>query len=548
MKKKLLIGLSILILIILLVVIIFNSSKNEGVKEIDLISGNSEWTQDQQYNYQKSIVDICNKYLEAAEATNAVFFTDMSTKTYQEWKIESDKAIAAWQDLELISEEMNGLLDELGVPQEEIVQKNNYFFIPAALAAKSGTPIPELGAVTAVFDSAEHGQKLRRVIEVFGWDARTALYHLQREQNELEAEAWDKAGDTYQRWETAARAIKDVSKVTVFVGANIITAGGASAVVTLGQGTLLAVSGVSLALEVGEDVYVSFGNEEDAAVLRKTQETIKPVTEIVSIISLKDIGDPNNLYYLADKTGQLYDAAGNAILWITKKDGKIIISNEKPAEINLPEGIENGDSNKTQNETNVQEQTQAQQQSGKPEVVEVPIDIPQGHLYFVGEFVISGEQEKNSWGTSKLAGDTDLEFTIDMTDNWGVHGNNYSITGNLEGFYQEYVLCNEDAGSYGNYVDEGGYMCIKNDVKYSIGTWYPIGTQRDLTTELEGYLELPNDDFCDFSEKNGSNLCQQYPYGRVVIESPDKNISFIGGFTSESRTRIEGESWYADAK
>jgi len=328
-------------------------------REVILSSDGANWTPEQNRNLQQGLVNITGKYLDAVLATNAVFLTDIENTTYEEWQEKLSKAIVLWEELEQLEKEMDIVFNDLGIPEsnlEEQTYLSNYhlaslesFFIPSVYAITKGKGIPELGAVTAVFDSVPHGQKLRRIMEVFGWDRKTAFYHLKREQGLMESEAWDKAGDTYKRWETAARAIKDASKVTVFVGANIISAGGAGAAVGAFQATTMVIGGVSLAIEVGEDVNIAIGNEENAAALRQALEKAKPITEIVSIISLKDIGDPGNLFYIADKAGQLYDAAKEGYLYLIKdeKTGKVIVTTEKPEGLKVPEPDPDPEKSKT---------------------------------------------------------------------------------------------------------------------------------------------------------------------------------------------------------
>jgi len=551
MNKKLIYIIAAILVIIVL--IFYFSNRNIIKEEIPLVAEGTNWTKEQNINLQQSLIDISEKYLAAVLLTNEVFTTDMSVTTYEEWKEKIDEAEQLWQEIQVDDVEFNNLLNELGVSQGEQVFVPNIekgsLFGSIVYAESKAIGTPELGAVTAVFDSASHGQKLRTVMDVFGWDAKRALAQIQLEQNLLEAEAWNKEGDTYQRWETAAKVLKDTCKVTVFVGANIITAGGATAALTLGQGTILAVSGASLALEVGEDVYIAMGREGDAAFLRDAQEAIRPVTEIVSIISLKNLGDLNNLFYITDKTGQLYEFAKNGYVKITKKGDQIIISNEKPNVIiggndqnkekqkNL-EGTSEHDEPGVQN----QQQTSNQQNTGPVESKIVPLDIPQGTMYLEGVLEFPGDTYNFAGGgsTAKYVGNGSITFSIDMTDSYGTGDSTYSIIGQIEGWYQEYVLCNKEAGSYGHY--EGGYMCKKDGIDYNIGDWYAIGTKGDLTTEIDGYLDIPNDIYCQYYP----SVCQEYPHGRVVLESPDKSFQYMGGFTSKDRTKVEGENWYAN--
>lgn len=322
-------------------------------QEITLTSEGANWTPEQNTNLQQGLVNSVGKYLDAVLMTNAVFLTDIENTNYEEWEEKLNKAIQLWEEMEELEQKMNIVFDELEIPEyvEQQTNLSNYhlaysnFFkdiliSPAYAITEGKQGIPELGAVTAVFDSVKSGNKIRKIMEVFGWDRHTAFYHLKREQELSKSEAWDKAGDTYKRWEIAARVIKDTSKVTVFIGTNIITAGGASAAVgTLSalQVTSIIVGGTALTVEVGEDINIAIGNEDNAAVLHSVLEKSKIVTELVSIASLSDLADPGNLFYIADKAKDLASLAKDGYLYIIKdKDnpGKISLSFEPP------EGIE----------------------------------------------------------------------------------------------------------------------------------------------------------------------------------------------------------------
>jgi len=554
MSKKTIYILSGVVLIIAAAAMIWYFwGQKSKIYETDLVSGNSGWTQEQNYDFQKSIVDASDKYLEAVLATNEVFFTKIESTTYQEWKQKLDEAVQSWGELDDIMRDALLLYDELGIPREEVQAQSfipqsgiKNYFIPAVYAAK-GQGAPELGAVTAVFDSAPHGQKLRRVMEVFGWDSKKAMYYLQQEQNLLEAEAWDKAGDTYQRWETAARAIKDVSKVTVFVGANIITAGGASAAITLGQGVIIGVSGVSLALEVGEDVYISFGVEEDAALIHKTQDMIKPVTEIVSIISLKDLGSPDNLFYIADKATQIASFAKDGYVWITKKGDKIVVSDKKPSRVSLPTASPGANTGKTEDKTGEQEgngqgQTAGNKPTpnqGKSGTKEITVETPKGVIRLEGEISLDYyDRSEFVYGglTQQTKGKVEIEMQIDMKeDPWGPFGNYYNLSGKTTGWSQAYVLCNDKLSSYGKRED-GAYACITGDgVRYEVGEWAPWEDKVDWNADLRGTFEAPNDKYCSYF----SDACSKYPYGVIKIDD-----TLWGGLVSE--TRAEGDSWQAN--
>lgn len=314
-------------------------------QEITVISDGANFTPEQNIKLQQGLVNSVGKYTEAAIMTNSVFSTDIEKTDYAEWRTKLDKAVQLWEELEVMDKQMNDLLDEL-----KISETPSFTFRPSDVGttdtqrskfistvyADSGAPIPELGAVTAVFDSSSYRNKLRQVMEVFDWDAKKALTVLKQEQNLFTAGAWDKAGDTYQRWETGARIIKDASKVTIFIASNVITAGSATAAAGAFQGVAVVVGGVSLAIEIGEDINIAVGNEDNAAVLRQAQEDMSVITHLVSIASLKDIGDPNNLFYIADTAGKLCDYAKDGYVYLTRgDDGKIFVSKQKPKNVNI---------------------------------------------------------------------------------------------------------------------------------------------------------------------------------------------------------------------
>lgn len=341
----------ILVLVVILGVGIwwFVRQRPKG-EEIYLSSGGANWTPEQNRNLQESLININGKYLEAVLATNSVFSTNIEGTTYDEWRKRLDKAIKLWDGVEESEKRLGVVLDDLVGPAQN--QEQGFLPMPSKAFSNSQKnkliPIayaeaPELGAVTAVFDSAPAGQRLRRVMEVFSWDRKKAFYYLKQEQGLLTAEAWTKAADTYKRWEMAARAIKDASKVTVFVGANIITAGGATTAVTLGQGITVAVGGVSLAMEVGEDVYIAIGSEKDAAVLHKTSKKMGPIADIITIASFSKT-DPGNLFWIKDKGEQIYNwvkkSKGKVVHITVEPDkGKIVVSDESSKDVKIPDPL-----------------------------------------------------------------------------------------------------------------------------------------------------------------------------------------------------------------
>jgi cell division protein FtsB len=310
-KKKNILTIGLVVFFIIIVgVLAWYFSAKEGEKdnkveieqtEIVLVSEGDNLTPEQNIRLQQGLINIVGKHLEAVIMTNSVFFTDIEKTEFSEWEKKVNKSVELWEEVEVLKNEMISLLDELGVPETQasvpaskVLDEQMSSIFPVA-HAYSGAPIPELGAVTAVFESSTHRQKLRSVMEVFGWDKEVALGHLKREQGLLKAGAWDKAG------------------------------------------------GVSLAIEIGEDVNIAIGNEESAAVLHQAQEDISILTHIVSIVSLRDIGDPGNIFYLADSaisSIRLPEFAEDDYVYLTRnEDAKIYFSRQKPDDVNVPEDL-----------------------------------------------------------------------------------------------------------------------------------------------------------------------------------------------------------------
>ncbi len=116
---------------------------------------------------------------------------------------------------------------------------------------------------------------------------------MQQAQAGITADAWNEAGDTFQKLETSATLIKDGCKVAGFVG-GIAVGGGVASLAgksLLSQATVV-VGGADLILEVTDDAAkIALGNHNQVS---SFVGNVRTVTEpLANILTITDI--PNNL-------------------------------------------------------------------------------------------------------------------------------------------------------------------------------------------------------------------------------------------------------------
>lgn len=174
--------------------------------------------------------------------------------------------------------------------------------------------------ISDVFDKAPAGKKIATLAKHLGVDAKTAFRILKQDQAQVEADAWNEAGDTFKKLEVSATLIKDGCKVAGFVG-GIVATGGTSALAagsTLAKATVI-VGGADLSLEVTEDMAnIALGDKNKiSAIVGEARKVTEPIATILAINEI-----PNNL-----KTG--FEKFSSAMVAVEQfkgaaQDGKII--------------------------------------------------------------------------------------------------------------------------------------------------------------------------------------------------------------------------------
>jgi hypothetical protein len=233
-----------------------------------------------------STINISKNYLKLRIETDDILKNAKNYSDYKTWNDELEKIILNWEKLEKDAL----LLEEKA--QDYIKVKTSFkFFIEVKAYSKQ--------EISNVFDKAPAGKKIITLAKFLGVDAKRAFQILKQDQAQVEADAWNEAGDTFKKLETSAIVIKDGCKVAGFVGGVIISGGtagfaGASALTQ----TAVVVSGVDLALEVTEDgANIALGNNNKVAeIVGDVRKITEPLATFLTITSV-----PENLASGFDK-------------------------------------------------------------------------------------------------------------------------------------------------------------------------------------------------------------------------------------------------------
>lgn len=228
----------------------------------------------------KQTVEISTKYLALRYQTDNVLVNAKSYGSYDKWNQEMTRISNDWLILENQANELQKKAEDL--PVQEI----GFSLIDQAYAY-------DRNEISDVFDKAPPGKKIATLAKYLGVDAKRAQMIFNQDQNQVTADAWNDAGDTLQKLETSAVAIKDGCKIAGFVGTIAMT-GGVSAITTGSTLTKAAVivSGADLVLEVTDDgAKIALGNHNKiSAIASDARKVTEPLSGLVTITTM-----PGNL-------------------------------------------------------------------------------------------------------------------------------------------------------------------------------------------------------------------------------------------------------------
>ena len=268
--------------------------------------------------------DISREYVALRYRTDELLINAEEYADYESWDSEMTALIEDWQNLE---EDASVLEDRAAEMAQEKV------------SLRLVTPVfaYDRQEISNVFDRAPAGKKITTLAKHLGVDAKRANQILQNDQAQVQADAWNEAGDTFQTLETSATVIKDGCKVAGFVG-GVVISGGTSAIAagsTLTKAAVI-VSGADLVLEVTSDgANIALGNNNKVSSII---DTARIGTEpVASLLTMTDLAT-------GMKTG--YDKFNSVMIFLEqsrslKQENKIIgISIPKPTEENKVNSID----------------------------------------------------------------------------------------------------------------------------------------------------------------------------------------------------------------
>ncbi len=255
---------------------------------------------------QKTL-DISRAYTILRLQTDDVLVNARNYPTYEEWKREMDIIITKWSDMEKEAFALDGLANKM------LDEKISFKIINSASAYNKQE-------ISNIFDRAPAGKKIATLAKHLGVDAKRAYAILTQDQAQVQADAWNEAGDTFKKLETTAVVVKDACKVTTFVGTVVLT-GGTSAIAagsTLGK-VAVVVAGADLTLEVTDDAAkIALGDKNKiSTVIGEARVVTEPAAAILMISTL-----PSNLTKTIDKLGAVTFGADQ--LNSSIQEGKVI--------------------------------------------------------------------------------------------------------------------------------------------------------------------------------------------------------------------------------
>lgn len=145
--------------------------------------------------------------------------------------------------------------------------------------------------ITDIFDKAPPGKKIKTLAQELGVSAEKAYKLLEMSQQELAAEAWNEAGDTFERLENTARAIQAGCKVGLMVGGAYYANAAGATLSTLDKASLI-VNGADLLFQIGEDGFnIALGyNNQASAIFSDIRTITKPGSAIIGFAGLYNSG------------------------------------------------------------------------------------------------------------------------------------------------------------------------------------------------------------------------------------------------------------------
>ncbi len=275
-----------LVFVLLLLVFGLSACGRGGDKKNDQEFQNPIINDEETQDVLNQTMAISKEYAALRLRTDDVLLTASTYPDYATWNNDISQVIADWESLALRAEKLEGAADDYAAEKVS-------FNLINSVQAYSNQEISD------VFDKAPAGKKIKTLAKFLGVDAKKAFQILKQDQAQVEADAWNKAGDTFQKLETSAVLIKDACKVGVFVGTIALTGGTAAiAAGSTASQAAVVVSGADLVLEVTDDAAkIALGNHNKISqIVGDVRVVTEPAASLLMIATL-----PSNLVKGIDK-------------------------------------------------------------------------------------------------------------------------------------------------------------------------------------------------------------------------------------------------------
>lgn len=243
-----------------------------------LLSGlNSAPSADADQRVWQETLTLSRTYTLLHLQTDTVLRTAETYPSYEAWRSDLDAVLAGWAALEQSANTLEQLATTMAT--------EDTFGWQFAVSAHAY----DRQEISRIFDRAPAGKKIATLAKHLGVDAKRAYAILTQDQAQVQADAWNEAGDTFKKLEATAVAIKDVSKVTTFVG-SIVVSGGTSALAagsTLTKAAVV-VAGADLTLEVTDDAAkIALGDKNKlSSVVGSARVVTEPAAAVLMIANL----------------------------------------------------------------------------------------------------------------------------------------------------------------------------------------------------------------------------------------------------------------------
>lgn len=326
-RKYFLVALSLF----LLVTVGAGCGKKSGQAPVDVKVTQGTGEDKQAVTFQKALVKLAVDYKEAQILTNAVLLTKLQSVKKEDYKALCDKTIQKWAEVQKDAKALQPFTVERKTTNIETIRFASAFSTKAlvnvvrdavliypAYAEETEVQLemPKWDKVNMITNAAPNINTVKLVQNIFGTTAKDAQKIMEQHYQD-EAAAWGNWIKGYDIASKTAQAIKTASKVGLFVGGAVITAGGtavltmpAGAAIATGfgssvgavGGTVIAVNGVDMALEVSEQTAnLAFSDGKLGAQYTQARDTISPLTTLLSVVDLKSgMENPGNLYTVYD--------------------------------------------------------------------------------------------------------------------------------------------------------------------------------------------------------------------------------------------------------